>query len=209
MPQVPSNPFARLSLDKDKKMLGTVEITPEGNIFQGQDPDERVYIKARAHPFVNFGWITNLAFLSLLPPIAFFVMINLPAVWRFDIRDYISTYILLLVVGIYYSLILTSFIINLLNWYYDIYLVTNQRIIKIDFSVLSRQRISEAKLENIEDVVESVIGFLPSIFGYGNVNIRTAGGATKEEFIFRSVPNPGWFRDVIMELSRYMREGGE
>jgi hypothetical protein len=112
---------------------------------------------------------------------------------------------LIVVLVVYYSILITYLLFNFTDWYYDIFLVTNERIINIEFSPLKRHRISEARLRNIEDVSETVIGLFPSLFNYGDVKVQTAG--RHDLFVFRGVPDPAWFRDVIMDLSKFSRGG--
>jgi len=198
MPQIPSNPLAKLA--EERGMMGTLDIFPKDVKFQTQNRGERVYIKSRAHPIVNLGWMFNVSILIVLPVIITIVVEALP--FDLSIRDYMSDLILLVIGFIYYTLILTIAIYNFIDWYYDFYLVTNQRIINIQFDPLKHHKVSEAQLKNIENVTESVIGIIPNLFNYGKVRVQTAG---TEQFVFRSVPEPGWFRDVIMDLSQYIR----
>ncbi len=200
MPQVSSKHINQLVKTR-KNIFGTLDINPRNFYFETQDRGEKVYIKARAHPFINIGWVLNTAFLMVIPFIIWYIYLILPVDLR--IVGEVSPFLVIVIFSIYYSIIFTMTFFNFLDWYYDLYLVTNIRIINIQFDPLKQHRISEAKLEHIEHVDESVIGFFPSIFDYGDVKVSTA--ARRGMFIFRAVPDPAWFRDVIMDLSRYIR----
>lgn len=200
MPQVPYNPFSKI-IQERRGMFGTLDVFPKNVTFETQDPDERVYIKVRPHPIVNFGWVMNNSFFTILPFIILIVMQILEI--KFDIFEYVQPMIVLLIVLIYYSVIFTSSFVNFLDWYYDIYLVTDKRIINIYFEPLKRHRIAETKLQNIENVSEYVVGFLPTIFNYGDIKIQTA--AENNYFDFTAVPDPTWFRDVLVDLSNYVK----
>lgn len=200
MPQVSTKHINELVKTR-KNMFGTLDINPKNFYFETQDRGEKVYIKARAHPFINFGWVMNSSFLLVLPLFVWYFLSILPI--DLSIFGHISFYSIIVILSIYYSIAISMMFFNFLDWYYDLYLVTNIRIINIQFDPLKQHRISEAKLEHIEHVDESMVGFFPSILNYGDVKVSTA--ARRGMFIFRAVPDPAWFRDVIMDLSRYIK----
>lgn len=200
MPQVPSVPSA--IIDRKYNMPGSIEIIPEDVAFETQDVDEKVYVKSRPHPIVNVGWITNTTVFGLLPIIYFYFRDLLPK--EFDLVNYVRLDVAIILIVSYYLILTTSALISFLDWYFDIYLLTNYRIIKIQFDPLKKYRIGEARLENIEDIRESVVGIIPQLFNYGDLEIRTA--AQTERFYFKSVPNPGWFRNAISDLVKYVRD---
>ena len=93
-----------------------------------------------------------------------------------------------------------------IDWYFDIYLVTSERIIHSEFQILKGKTLSEAPLKNIQDVQQKIIGFFPSMFNYGDVIVQTA--AEKGKFDFKSVPDPTWFMNVISDLAKLAEGGG-
>jgi membrane protein YdbS with pleckstrin-like domain len=78
-------------------------------------------------------------------------------------------------------------------------IVTNKRIIDIDFYGLIYKEITSAKLEKIEDITVKSGGFFASIFNYGNIFIQTAGTEVNIEFF--NVPSPNKVRDLINSLT--------
>jgi hypothetical protein len=199
-PQVPDN-FAKRVVSTHPSQLFTLDIDPGDIKFETQDPGEKVYVKARASILVNVGWIFNFVFFALLP---FAIFLGFQY-FEFDINinQYISNLVLIILAGFYYSGIITSAFMSFLDWYYDIYLITNERIIHIVFDPLKTYKITEAKLENIELVEERTIGLLPNLFNYGDLRITTA--ATRGLFKFKNVPDPTWFRDIVIDLSKYVK----
>ena len=91
-----------------------------------------------------------------------------------------------------------------IKWYYNLYLVTSERIIHYFFRPLGGYKVAETEIENIQDVSQASIGFLPNIFGYGDIMVQTA--SIKNKFFFKAVPHPIWFRDVIADLSRLVKD---
>jgi hypothetical protein len=94
------------------------------------------------------------------------------------------------------------FFILWIDYYFDVWIVTNKRVVNIDQKGLFVRNVSELELENIQDITTEVRGVIPTFFNYGDVFIQTA--AEKERFIFHSVPNPYGVKDLIMNLQEKM-----
>ena len=89
-----------------------------------------------------------------------------------------------------------SFMVIWTNYYLDVWIVTNMRIIDIEqYSLFSRD-VSEFRLDRIQDVTIEVKGILPTLLRFGNVDVQTAGETY--EFQIKSVPNPYEVRDIII-----------
>ncbi len=157
-----------------------------------------MYVLARAHVVTNLGWIIRLAMSSTIP-LFIFAFID-----YFSVRiDFVPTNIIVLLLLAYYLTLATMAIMYLSAWYFNIYLVTSERILHYKFSPLSSYKVSEAEIENIQDVSQISIGFLPNLVGYGDILVQTA--ATRNKFYFRAVSRPVWFRDVITDLAKLVR----
>lgn len=156
---------------------------PTGMTFETQQVDEKVIIFMRKHFVVNVPWIlaTILLFVAPFTVIPFFFMlvpspVMLPASYKLIgfLFWYLATF------G--YALL------NFIHWYYNIYIVTTERIVDIDFIQLLYKKFSEARLDKIEDVTYTSTGFVATVFNFGDVTIQTAGEA--REFDFESIPKP-------------------
>ncbi len=58
--------------------------------------------------------------------------------------------------------------------------------------------------DNIQDISQKVLGFLPAAFNYGDIRIQTA--SERNQFYLKAVPDPTWFRDVISDLSKLVTQ---
>jgi uncharacterized membrane protein YdbT with pleckstrin-like domain len=85
-----------------------------------------------------------------------------------------------------------------IDYYFDVWIVTSERIINVEQKGLFSREISELQLEKIQDISTEVLGVIPTFLNYGNIFIQTAG--EKERFLFRCVPNPYHIKDAIMSL---------
>lgn len=203
-PQNPNN-LSNILPRRERKLFGILDIYPEDVSFNSQDPGESIYILMRSHIAVNIGWVVKFIFGLLFPTICFLLyrLFGLVLISQ-DIEPLalitLMPFFNWVMLGmLYYSLMFSYALTNFLDWYFDVYLVTNLRILHVDFKVFTGKSVAEAALANIEDVSTSIVGFLPSFFDYGDVLVQTA--AEKTKFNLRALANPSWFRDVITDLS--------
>ena len=87
-----------------------------------------------------------------------------------------------------------------IDYYFDIWIITDQRIINIEQKGLFIRSMSEVKYTRIQDVTAEEKGVIPTMLDYGDVFIQTAG--EKERFVFRHVPNPYELKDMIMGMQK-------
>lgn len=175
-------------------------VRPPGAYFASQHHEEQVLMVLRQHPIVNLRWIL-IAFVMILVPYTVLPLIPVFDVvpGRFQFFAFIGWYLLTL-----------AFIVeNFLYWYFNIYVITDERIVDIDFYSLIHRSISSAKIENIEDTTATTKGVLGSVFNFGDVNIQTA--AEQREFEFLKVPQPAtvtkFINELILEEEREKLEG--
>ncbi|HAT73662.1 MAG: hypothetical protein US30_C0007G0006 [Candidatus Moranbacteria bacterium GW2011_GWF2_36_839] len=94
-----------------------------------------------------------------------------------------------------------------IDYYFDVWIVTSERIINIEQKGLFTRVVSELELEKIQDVTTDVRGVIPTFLNYGHLLIQTAG--ERERFIFRNVPDPYEIKDTIMKLQNELENREE
>lgn len=92
---------------------------------------------------------------------------------------------------------------NYLDYYLDMWIVTNHRVLNIEQHGLFARTVSELRLDRVQDVTAEVNGFIRTMFDYGTVYIQTAG--EKERFMFEDIPHPNHIAKVILDLSEKQR----
>ncbi|MBU0974862.1 PH domain-containing protein [Patescibacteria group bacterium] len=85
-----------------------------------------------------------------------------------------------------------------LKWFYRVFIVTDERIIDVDFNSMIYKDVSTTKIDKIEDITAITSGFFSSIFDYGTVIIQTAG--TKQELEFEDIPQPAKVTALLNEM---------
>lgn len=93
---------------------------------------------------------------------------------------------------------------HFIDFYLDIWVVTNDRIINMEQQGLLATKITELDLYRIQDVTVNVRGFFQTIFNYGDVVVKTASSNT--HIIFRKVSKPNEIRQALVELAENDRK---
>jgi uncharacterized membrane protein YdbT with pleckstrin-like domain len=77
-----------------------------------------------------------------------------------------------------------------------VWIITNTRIVDIRQYGFFSRKVSSFLLNRVQDVTTDVEGFIPTIFGFGSLNVETAG--REEMFQMRGIKKPTELRDLIM-----------
>lgn len=97
------------------------------------------------------------------------------------------------------------FFITWTNYYLDLFVITNKRVIDIEQFSLFVKDFAEIRLENVQDIKVEVVGFIQSFFKMGNIHIQTAGQA--KEIFFRNIPDPyGVKHTVSVNLDQVLQK---
>lgn len=181
-------------------MLDSLIKYPKNIRFESEERDETIYYILRRHPITNLGWILLSLFMTLLPVIA--IILITPE--ESNLVKYFPLSYQLFFFLIWYSITIFITFENFLLWYFSVYIITDKRIIDVDFNGLWHKRISEASLDNIEDATYSTNNFFHILFDYGNIMVQTA--AEKTEFEFASIPKPSEVHDVLTNLVQQFKK---
>lgn len=162
---------------------------PANISFHHQEKDEKIILFLRRHFITNLDWILISVFLTLLPiPFFIFGFGNLP----FPALPGNFTFVLTL---IYYLFIFSFAFYNFLIWYFNILIVTQKRVIDIDFAELVFHDVAETRYNLLQDINYTQTGSIRNLFNYGDVFAQTAGG--KENIEALAVPKPAKVTDII------------
>lgn len=115
-----------------------------------------------------------------------------------------------IVLGVYASFVLTFFhallagtllalIIFVRAWYLwanTLFLVTSLRIISLNQEGIFKRDVKEAYITEVSQVIATVDGVLPSLFGYGNIIIQTYG-----ELVLKDIHNPYAAKEAIYDAA--------
>lgn len=174
--------------------LTVFAVNPDGVKFETQEEEEKVVLFLRQHLVVLVPPVLILIVLFLAPPVLFPLLISaignlpisLPSGYAF-------------VGGLFWYLATFGFaLVSFLRWFFNIYIVTNERVVDIDFKFLLYKQFSEARLSKIQDLTYTSGGIIAAFFNYGDVKVETAGEVPNIEF--EAVPHPEKVVQTISEL---------
>lgn len=161
-----------------------------------QKPYEKVKYISRRHIFTFVKQIILFTVLGVLPVGIFFMIKNMFP----TLLDTPQMYALaVLLASIYYLCIVLFFFTSFVDFYLDVWIVTNDRIIDIEQFGLFSRTISELELFRIQDITTNIHGIFPTIFKYGDVVVQTA--STNVSVVFHNVPDPDKIRQSLLELA--------
>ena len=155
--------------------------------FENQAQNEYVILMVRAHPITQLTWIISVLIL--------FILLVVGNIVFFGLLDSLYVFSLNLFAVIF---ILSYAWVNVLVYLFNVGIITNLKILDVDFSAVIYKEVTEAKLSKIEDVTAKTAGYFASLFNFGNVFVQTAGAEENLEFL--RVPDPASVVQVINEL---------
>lgn len=168
--------------------LGSFLFCPKDVSFETLESDEKVILLLRKHLITNVPWIFIFLLLILVPPVfgGNEIFSSVPDNFKF------------IFMLIWYLIAFAYFIESFLTWFFNVYIVTDERIIDIDFFNLIYKEVSDANIDKIQDVTYKMGGVVRTVFNYGDVMIQTASEVPNFEFL--AVPQPDRVAKVLQEL---------
>lgn len=168
--------------------LGSFSYFPHNVKFVGTDSKEKIVLFLRRHPITNVGWIL----LSI-------IMFASPMILdQFPILDFLPENFKFVAILGWYLIAIAFTFESFLDWFFSVYIVTDERIFDVDFVNLIYREISEANLDQIQDVTTKMGGVVRTVFDYGDIFIQTASEVPNIEF--DAVPHPDKVAKTLREL---------
>src|SRR3989338_3393046 len=156
--------------------------------FETQEARERIILILRQHWFTQLPWLITALILLFIPLVLNWV----------PLIDFLNANYQFMVIIIWYLLIIAFIYEQFISWYFHVFIITDERIIDVNFTNLIYKEISEAKIDNIEDVTYKQGGVSKAIFDFGDVACQTA--AEQRQFVMENVPRPNRVVKILNEL---------
>ncbi|MCX6810754.1 MAG: PH domain-containing protein [Candidatus Berkelbacteria bacterium] len=161
--------------------------------FPSQISGERVFLLVRRHwiIFVAIAFFITVLLIPILVLIIYWL--NSPDIFSGTIGNFVIVF-----AGIYTLTVWGLLLYGFVNYYLDVYIVTNKRIVDIRQKGFFRREIAELHLHQVQDVDARVEGFFQTLIHFGDIHIQTAG--ERENFVFQDVPRPYTLAKEIIQL---------
>ncbi len=155
--------------------------------FHEQFPDENIILLLRKDiMFLIRGMLVEiLIFLGIAAALA--VVIGAGWDWSWL---WVATPIALVIVGVW------AFI-DWFNWRYDLYVITDRRVVDSTRRFPFKKRLAEAQLDRVQDTSYEKNGLFANVFNYGTMVIQTAGEASN--FRWEGMPNPVQAQAIVRQ----------
>ncbi|MFA6184702.1 MAG: PH domain-containing protein [Candidatus Shapirobacteria bacterium] len=184
-------------LGHTKNPFSSFLVHPKVLKFTEQDDHEIIYLAVRPHWITNISWFF-ISIAMLFVPL-FFGYLSFLNVFPIQYR--------LALVLFWYLITFIYGFEKFLSWYFDLFLITNERVVDIDFNNLLNKHFAEADISAIQDVSFSIKGILGTFFNFGTVLVQTA--SEKNQIIFNNVANPQKIMRLLKELRDLDEHQGE
>jgi len=194
------SPDLREELESHKGgVLSSFVAIPDNVDFETRDEGEKLVFLLRKHPITNIKW-GIIALLMLIAPI----VLNYSSFLNFIPENF-----RLIIFAAWYLVTIAFILENFLMWLFNVDIVTNQRIIDVDFYNLIYKHVSSCSIDKIQDVSYTMAGVVRTIFNYGNVLVETAGEIPQIDFA--SIPHPDQAVKILKDLKDEVdtKKGGE
>ncbi len=189
----PANGVDRELKQKSGGRFSAFAAFPDGVSFTGEETGENVILLLRQHIITNVPWILVTTLLLLAPLVLF------PAFFMAGIIPPVPAGFRLVALLFWYLATGTYVLLNFLYWYFNAYLLTNERVVDIDWFSIIYRRVSSAQVSKIQDISATQSGVVAGIFDFGDVVIQTAGELPN--FDFENVPHPQLVAKKLNEMT--------
>ncbi len=167
-------------------------------------PNEQVILMARRHWFFVTIAMLKPIILAILPWLVAFALVffNLsPA------NEQTATLLFWYFAWLFWFICFCWGVLIWLDWYLDLWILTNQKIIDIQQMGLFKRLVMTYVIDNIQGVAVKTGGPLSTFFKYGNAEVKIAGQANA--VVFREIPNAALVQDKILQAHQeYLKNLG-
>jgi len=164
------------------------------------EDDEKVLIQTRRHWFVIVSQISALVLMALAPPLllglgSLVIGENTTGIGLQNLGGFMSFMYFL-----YLSFIWIGIFGLYTNYFLDLLIITDRRIILINHKGFFWRNMASFRLERMQDINIEVSGVISTMLNFGTIEIETAGHSN-EDFHATGIPNPDQLKALILQAS--------
>ena len=154
--------------------------------------DEKIITSVHKHWFVMFKTMLAFFILILLPPILLTFLPLLTSNLDPNLLVPATNFFL----ALYMIILFLTLFLFWMDYYLDMWIITDRRIIAVEQKGLFRREIAEILLPRVQDVTLEISGIIETFLKFGTIRIQTAG---EREFRIEFVPNLYEAKDLILK----------
>jgi len=160
------------------------------------EPNEKVLTTVRKHWFLITIEMLGILFFALIPLFLFVVIAIIPV--PFDISPLLVEHSAEIVFFLAAWLLLSTMagVAVWTHYFLDLWVITDRRIIVIDQVHFFNRKVSNFRLERLQDIKVTIKGIIPTLLNYGTVRAQTASAA-ESNFTSPGLPAPRELQSLI------------
>jgi hypothetical protein len=162
--------------------------------------NEQVLKVVRKHWFVISMELLGTLIFALLPVLLILIFTLLPTEMKFIEESEIFTTLFLYGTCVWLLLTLLLTFMVWTNYYLDLWIITDRRIIAIDQINFFNRKVSSFRLERLQDIKVSINGIIPTFLNYGTIRAQTASAA-ESNFMTTGLPDPRELQSLIQKAT--------
>jgi hypothetical protein len=192
-PSIGSQLYSKSDNGGISHLLSSFLFMPQNTRFETQEEGENVVLLLRKHWITNVSWILTCV-IFLVAPIFILPALFLNGLVPVDFPDKIINAVIIY----WYMSVFSYAFVSFLMWYFTVSIVTETRVVDVDFINILHKKSAETRIAKVEDVTERTGGFIRSLFDFGDVFLQTA--AKDAMFQFEAVPHPARIVKIVNNL---------
>ncbi|MEX0877259.1 MAG: PH domain-containing protein [Candidatus Spechtbacterales bacterium] len=155
---------------------------------------EKIVLQKRRHWYALATESSGLFLMALVPVLLILLGMSSPAVREIMTANW---NLILFMASVWLLMVWMIFFVVWTNYYLDVLVVTNYRLIDIEQKGLFARDMAEVHLSRIQDVKVEVVGLLASLMDFGDIHVQTAGA--EREVVITRIEHPHKVRDMISQ----------
>ncbi|MBI4080025.1 PH domain-containing protein [Candidatus Kaiserbacteria bacterium] len=164
--------------------------------------DEQILVKTRKHWIILLRDIGGTIAIGIAP-FVLLGLLTLPGIIPLDNRLFLHV---LAFVEVTWTLLVWLALFALwTNYYLDLWIVTNRRVVNVDQINLFRRAVTTWQFDNIQEVTTETQNPIQTFFNYGLIYIRTAGPSEKYARM-EGIPQPDEVSSLMLKQMEKFRK---
>ena len=156
-------------------------------------PDETVILTQRKH------WSV-----FMFPVIVAFVLGLISTATIITASSFFPNYLFFLLSSLVVTILFLSSLItkSIIDWYLNLYIVTNRKILEVSYKPLSSRDVSEVLLDQVKctEIDTKIEGLINDFLDVGDVIITFDRPTHQEEFVFVNIPDPRKIEAILEKV---------
>jgi energy-coupling factor transporter transmembrane protein EcfT len=160
------------------------------------EEDETILQTVRKHWFILFRQVAGIVVVGILPFILLIIFASSETVEEIFSQVHFAGSTVSFFLGAWLLIILITLFTIWTDYYLDLWIISNKRIISIDQQGFFRRSVSSFRFERLQDITVDIHGLIETLLDFGKIKADTAG---HEPFIIKGIPNPRAIKALIFE----------